>query len=127
MAQRALIQFVNHQASNAGVQGSTYPANGYQPGDPPDTGYPGDAEYAHGPAYAAAIDNQGNADCEVGQRGYQLKQNHLDPKARSIVSDAHTPGIQGTNYAGLPRVPQGETFSRNPQVGPQLPYIPENP
>ena len=82
MAQRALIQFNNHQASNAGVQGSTYPANGYQPGDPPDQGYPGDAEYAHGPAYAAAIDNQGNADCEVGQRGYQAMENHLDPLQR---------------------------------------------
>jgi virulence factor Mce-like protein len=127
MAQRALIQFNNHQASNAGVQGSAYPANGYQPGDPPDQGYPGDAEYAHGPAYAAAIDKQGNADCEVGQRGYQLKENHADPKGRSIVSDAYTPGNQGTTWAGLSRVPPGETFSRSPSTGPQLPYFPENP
>ncbi len=127
MAQRALIQFNNHQASNAGVQGSAYPANGYQPGDPPDQGYPGDAEYAHGPAYAAAIDNQGNADCEVGQRGYQVQANHADPQGRSIVSDAHTPGAQGTTWSGLSRVPAGETYSRNPTVGPQLPYFPENP
>jgi phospholipid/cholesterol/gamma-HCH transport system substrate-binding protein len=126
MAQRALLQFNNHQASNAGVQGGTYPANGYQPNDPPDSGYPGDAEYAHGPAYAAAIDNQGNADCEVGQRGYQAMQNTLDPKHRSLVSDAHTPGDQGTTWSGLSRVPPGETFSRNPQIGPQLPYIPGN-
>jgi virulence factor Mce-like protein len=127
MAQRALIQFNNHQASNAGVQGSAYPANGYQPNDPPDTGYPADAEYAHGPAYAAAIDGQGNADCEVGQRGYQLQENHADPLNRSMVSDAHTPGAQGTTWAGLSRVPPGETFSRNPTVGPQLPSYPENP
>jgi virulence factor Mce-like protein len=127
MAQRALIQFNNHQASNAGVQGSAYPANGYQPGDPPDTGYPGDAEYAHGPAYAAAVNNQGTADCEVGQRGYQVQQNQADPRNRSIVSDAHTPGTQGTTWTGLSRVPPGETFSRNPTVGPQLPYYPANP
>jgi virulence factor Mce-like protein len=126
MAQRALIQFNNHQASNAGVAGSTYPANGYQPGDPPDTGYPGDAEYAHGPAYAGAVNNDGTADCEVGQRGYQAMQNGLDPMHRSLVSDAHTPGAQGTTWAGLSRVPAGETFSRNPQVGPQLPNIPGN-
>jgi virulence factor Mce-like protein len=127
MAQRALIQFNNHQASSAGVAGSTYPANGYQPGDAPDTGYPGDAEYAHGPGYGAAIDSRGNADCEAGMRGYQAKENHADPKNRSLVSDARTSGAQGTTWAGLSRVPAGETFSRNPQTGPQLPYFPENP
>jgi ABC-type transporter Mla subunit MlaD len=127
MAQRALIQFNNQQASSPSVWGSTYPANGYQPGDKPDSGYPGDAEYIHGQAYSGAIDNQGNADCEVGQRGYPAKLNHLDPQGRSLGSDAHTPGVQGPNWGGLTRVPAGETFSRNPQTGPQLPYIPENP
>ena len=126
MAQRALIQFNNHQASNAGVAGSVYPANGYQPGDPPDQGYPGDAEYAHAQAYAGAVANNGAADCEVGQRGYPAKLNALDPKNRNLVVDAHTPGDQGTTWAGLSQVPPGETFSRNPQTGPQLPYIPGN-
>ena len=104
MAQRALMQFNNHQATNTGAQGGTYPANGYQPGDPPDQGYPGDAEYAHGPAYAGAVDSNGNADCEVGQRGYPAMPNGLDPQHRSIVSDAHTPGAQGTTWAGLSQV-----------------------
>jgi virulence factor Mce-like protein len=126
MAQRALIQFNNHQASNAGVQGATYPANGYQPGDPPDQGYPGDAEFAHAQAYAGAVDSNGNADCEVGQRGYPDKLNALDPKDRNLVVDAHTPGDQGTTWGGLAHVPAGETFSRNPQNGPQLPNIPGN-
>jgi virulence factor Mce-like protein len=126
MAQRALIQFNNHQASNAGVQGSLYPANGYQQGDPPDSGYPADAEYSHGPAYSAAVGTNGAADCEVGQRGYQAKQNALDPKGRSLVSDAHTPNLQGTTWTGLPAVPAGETFSRSPQTGPQLPSIAGN-
>jgi virulence factor Mce-like protein len=126
MAQRALIQFNNHQASNAAVAGSTYPANGYQPNDPPDSGYPGDAEYYHSPVYGAAIDNQGNADCEAGMRGYQAKLNGADPQGRSLVSDARTPGDQGTNWVGLWRVPPGETYSRNPSTGPQLPNIPGN-
>jgi virulence factor Mce-like protein len=126
MAQRALLQFNNHQASNPGVAGGSYPANGYQPGDPPDSGYPGDAEYAHGPAYGAAVNSSGNADCENGQRGYQAMQNSLDPQHRSLVDDAHTPGDQATTWDGLAHVPAGETFSRSPQTGPQLPNIPGN-
>jgi hypothetical protein len=126
MAQRALIQFANHQTNNVGAQGANYPANGYQPGDFQGTGGPADAEYAHGATYGAAIDSQGNADCEVGQRGYQLKQNSLDPQGRNLVSDAHTPGDQGTTWTGLSRVPPGETFTRTPQIGPQVPLIPGN-
>jgi virulence factor Mce-like protein len=126
-AQRVLIMFGNQQANSVGKQGATAPANGYQPGDVPDPGYPGDAEYVHGPAYAAAIDNQGNADCETGQYGYAAKLNHLDPKGRSLQYDAHVPGDQGATFSGLSRVPPGETYSRNPTTGPQLPYIPSNP
>ena len=39
----------------------------------------GGNEFLHAQAYGAAVDNQGNADCETGQRGYPLKLNHLDP------------------------------------------------
>ena len=128
MAQRALINFANHQTNNVNQQGATAPANGYQPGDlpsPPPTGT-SDAEFVHGPAYAAAVDNHGNADCEVGQRGYPLKLNHVDPKGRNFEWDAYTPGNQGTTWSGLTRVPPGETFSRNPTTGPQLPFVPGN-
>ncbi len=126
MSQRALLNFANHQTNNVGDQGATAPANGYQPGDPPDQTNGADAEYTHGPSYAAAVDNQGNADCEVGQRGYQLKQNFYDPQGREMVSDAHTPGDQGTTWTGLAHVPAGETFSREPTTGPQLPSVPGN-
>jgi hypothetical protein len=128
MAQRALINFANHQTNNVGQQGATAPANGYQPGDipsPPPTGT-SDGEFVHGQTYAAAIDNQGNADCEVGQRGYPLKLNHYDAKGRNFVLDAHTPASQGATWTGLARVPAGETFSRNPSTGPQLPPVPGN-
>ena len=127
MAQRALLQFGNHQANSVGNQGATAFANGYQAGDPPDQGYPGDAEYNHSPNYGAAVNSNGTADCEVGQRGYPAKVNGLDPQGRSLDLEAHTPGTQGTTWTGLSRVPPGETFSRTTQTGPQLPYDPTNP
>jgi virulence factor Mce-like protein len=120
-AQRALLNFANHQPNNVGSLPANEPANGY--GTNPE---PSDAEYAHGETYAAAIDSQGNADCEVGQRGYELKQNYADPQGRDFVSDAHTPGDQGTTWDGLARVPKGETFTREPDTGPALPYVPGN-
>ncbi|HEY2436400.1 MAG TPA: MlaD family protein, partial [Solirubrobacteraceae bacterium] len=127
MAQRALIMFGNHQANSPGNQGTPGKANGYQPGDPPDNGYPGDAEFFHGPAYSAAVNPNGTADCETGQSGYVAKLNHLDPQGHSWQTDAHIPGSQGTSWSGLSQVPAGETYSRNPSTGPQLPYIPSNP
>ncbi len=87
----------------------------------------GPPQNLHGQAYGAAIDNQGNADCENGQRGYPTKLNHFDPLDRNLVIDPHTPADQGPTYTGRPRVPPGETFSRNPQTGPQLTYNPANP
>jgi ABC-type transporter Mla subunit MlaD len=125
-SQRALIMFGNHQTNNVGSQGATAAANGYKPGDVPDP-TKADAEYTHGPAYGAAVTNQGLADCETGQRGYPLVVNHLDPKHRLLNYDAHTPGTQGMNFTGLSRVPPGETFTRRPTTGPQLPAIPSNP
>jgi hypothetical protein len=128
MAQRTLANFANFQTNSVGKQGAYLPANGYQPGDLPNSpnGF-ADAEYLHGPVYAAAVDNQGNADCEVGQRGYPAKLNHLDPQGRSLEQDAHNPGDQGTTWSGLAHVPAGETFTRTPLYGPQLPYDPRNP
>jgi hypothetical protein len=128
MAQRALANFANFQTNSVGKQGAYLPANGYQPGDLPNSpnGF-ADAEYLHGPVYAAAVDNQGNADCEVGQRGYPAKLNYLDPQGRSLVTDVHNPGNQGTTWSGLAHVPAGETFTRKPLYGPQLPPNPLNP
>jgi hypothetical protein len=128
MAQRALANFANFQTNSVGKQGSYAPANGYQPGDLPNSpnGF-ADAEYLHGPVYAAAVDNNGNADCEVGQRGYPAKLNYLDPKGRSLETDVHNPGDQGTTWSGLTHVPAGETYTRNPLYGPQLPFNPTNP
>ena len=101
-------------------QGATQPANGT-------TGLFGGTEDLHAQPYGAAIDNSGNADCETGQRGYPLSLNHLDPQHRNLATDPHTPGDQGPTFAGRAHVPAGETFTRNPQTGPQLPSVPQNP
>ncbi len=120
-AQRAMVNLANQQTNSVGTAGATQPADGQgvPPGQAP--------EFLHGPAYGAAIDNQGNADCETGQRGYPLKLNYFDPKGRNLETDQHTPGDQGPTYHGRARVPAGETFSRNPSIGPFLPYNPSNP
>jgi ABC-type transporter Mla subunit MlaD len=121
MAQRALIQFANQQTDSVGNQGSAQPANGQNvpPGQTP--------EYLHGPAYAAAVDNSGNADCEALQRGYPKQLNHNDSQNRNLQTDQHNPGNQGSTYTGLARVPPAETFTRAPSTGPQVTFIPSNP
>jgi hypothetical protein len=117
-AQRVLLMFGDGtQPDNVSAQGAVHPANG-QNGGP---------EYLHAQTYGAAIDNSGAADCETGQRGYPLKLNYSDPKGRQLATDPHTPGDQGPTFKGRPRVPAGETFTRNPTTGPQLPYNPTNP
>jgi virulence factor Mce-like protein len=117
-AQRAMLNFGDAtQPDNVGSAGATAPADG-QSGGP---------EYLHAQPYGAAIDSQGNADCEAGQRGYPKKLNSFDPQGRDLAVDPHTPGDQGPTFAGRARVPKGETFSRNPEIGPQLTPNPSNP
>jgi hypothetical protein len=114
-AERVLIVFGDAtQPDNVAAQGAVHPANG-QNGGP---------EFLHNQTYGAAIGNGGNADCETGQRGYPFKLNYLDPEGRNFATDSHTPGDQGTTFKGRARVPAGETFTRNPTTGLQLPYNP---
>jgi hypothetical protein len=122
-AQRALINVANSaQTNNVGQQGATAPVDG---GGSTSLESGGNA-YLHFQAYGAAVDNQGNADCETGQRGYPLKLNYFDSEGRDLATDAHTPGDQGPTFAGIAHVPKGETFSRNPLTGPQLASVPGN-
>jgi virulence factor Mce-like protein len=123
-AQRALLnQTDSAQSNNVASAGATEPADGGAPASSPGGG----DEYLHAQPYGAAIDNEGNADCETGQRGYPLKLNSFDPQQRTLAVDPHTPGDQGPTYAGKAHVPKGETFSRNPETGPQLTPNPSNP
>jgi len=122
-AQRVLLKVADvAQANNLGIEGASAPVDGGGIDS-----ILGGNEYLHDQAYGSAVDNQGNADCETGQRGYPLKLNYFDPQGRDLVLDPHTPGDQGPTYAGDTHVPKGETFSRNPQTGPQLDPNPSNP
>ncbi len=122
-AQRALLNQTNPlQPNNVGTQGASAPVNGGVPDSPL-----GGNEYLHAQPYGAAISTTGAADCETGQRGYPKKLNFFDPQGRNFATDAHTPGLQGPTFTGRARVPAGETFTRNPQTGPQLLPNPTNP
>jgi virulence factor Mce-like protein len=123
-AQRVLFKLANVlQPNNVGVEGASAPVDGGGVNLGPLVGN----EYLHDQAYGAAIDNQGNADCETGQRGYPQRLDYFDTQGRDLVTDPHDPGDQGPTYAGAAHVPAGETFSRNPQTGPQLDPTPSNP
>ena len=76
----------------------------------------------HANVYTAAVDKQGNADCESGQRGYleKLTTYNTDPNLK-IVTDPRIPGNSGTTFTGRPRVPEGQTFTRTPETGPAFP------
>ena len=121
MAQRALLNFGNQQTDSVTSLPAAQPANGQNvpPGQTP--------EYLHSGNYTAAIASNGTADCEAGQRGYVKQLNASDPQHRNLGTDQHIPGEQGQTWTGLAKVPPGETFTRNPSTGPQVPYNPSNP
>jgi virulence factor Mce-like protein len=122
-AQRALLMQTNStQPNSLSNQGANAPMNGGTVDSPQ-----GGNGFAHGQVYGAAVDSQGNADCETGQRGYLKQENHLDPQHRQFATDPHNPGDQGTTWNGRQKVPTGETFSRGAETGPNLPNIPQNP
>ena len=126
-ALRVLVKTANPlQLNSLASAGADVPVNGGSS----DTGLGpivGGNATLHAQVYPAAIDNQGNADCESGQRGYPQRLNYFDPQHRNFATDQHTPGNQGPTFAGRATVPAGETFSRNPVTGPQTPYNPTNP
>jgi virulence factor Mce-like protein len=122
-AQRVLFNQSNpFVQNNLSDQGGTAPMNGGAFDSPL-----GGNGFSHGQVYGAAVDPQGNADCETGQRGYVKQLNYYDPQHRNFATDPHNPGDQGTTWNGRARVPTGETFSREPQSGPQLAPVPNNP
>ncbi len=85
--------------------GAVRPASGGE-ADPLTHAIFGDPVAIHQADYNRAVDENGNADCEGGQRGYldegQVSTNH------------RTPGSQGPTYSGRARVPEGQSFSAEP-------------
>jgi hypothetical protein len=123
-AQRGMFMSANPtQPNNPGSQPASGPVNG---GGSDASPFGGNV-FFRAPTYGASIDNSGNADCETGQRGNPRQLNFFDPQHRMFDTDQHTPGNQGPTYAGRAQVPPGETFSRNPEIGPQTPFNPTNP
>jgi phospholipid/cholesterol/gamma-HCH transport system substrate-binding protein len=69
----------------------------------------------HRQAYEPAIDAQGNADCQVGQRGYLdgplVDGNRYPPSddpdelgGSHVVLDSNIPGLSGPTYKGVPNL-----------------------
>jgi virulence factor Mce-like protein len=110
-AQRALLNFAGQQDNSVGSMEAKQPANGQNVKS-------GNAQFAHDQPYAAAIDDQGNADCEAGQRGWVQRQARFFPKDLKIARDPRTPGLQGPTFTGLAKVPPGQTFTARPETGP---------
>ncbi len=117
--QRILIKSSPPMQPNAIASfGASRPANGGTVGN---ALVPGDPVFLHGQPYGRAVDEQGRADCESGQRGYPRRlATGIDPDLQ-IAVDPRTPGNQGPTYTGKPRVPEGQTFSAEPTgLAPQV-------
>lgn len=67
-----------------------------------------DLQALHGGAYASAIDAQGNADCEVGQRGYVTGPSVQDGRYRPSTDPAQGGGSHVV--LGLPPALSGGTY-----------------
>jgi virulence factor Mce-like protein len=102
--------------------GAQEPVNGGEI-DPVQHALFGDAAALHDQGSGAAVDANGNADCESGQRGYPERLATGFPAKYKIAVDAATPGNQGPTYTGRARVPEGESFSSEPTgiAPPRLP------
>jgi ABC-type transporter Mla subunit MlaD len=114
-AQRTLLNQAGRQDNSVTSIGASEPANGKGV-------ISGTPQFLHSNVYTAAVDRQGNADCESGQRGYVEKATayNNDPNFK-IANDPHLPGSSGPTFSGRPRVLPGQTFDRAPGIGPTMP------
>ena len=116
-AQRALLNSAGTQEDSLGEQGANANANGRNV-------QRGNAQFFKGQVFPHAINEDGTADCEGGQRGWLNRQGRFFPKEVEpgvpyrVAYDPVTPGVQGPTFAGRARVYKGQTFTRNPQTGP---------
>jgi ABC-type transporter Mla subunit MlaD len=115
--QRTQVKSTGQQNNSPASMASWAPANGegYVEASRPR----GSPVHLHGTSYNAAIDEQGRADCENGQRGYVTRLASFSPPSFNIGTDPHFPGNQGPTYTGRSRVPRGQSFTREPLTGAQ--------
>ncbi len=114
--QRIQVKEAPSQDNGLASFGSADPANG-EGVNPATTASGGDPVHLHTQYYGRAVDEQGNADCETGQRGYVRRLAKSAPSKYDIVIDPRTPGSQGPTFTGRPRVPEGQTFTAEPETG----------
>ena len=115
--QRVQVKNTNPLQQNSPASfGATEPANAQPSQGAPAPSLPafGDPVNLHAQPYGRAVDEQGNADCETGQRGYPERLASGLPERFRIAVDPRTPGSQGPTFTGRPRVPDGQTFSAEP-------------
>jgi ABC-type transporter Mla subunit MlaD len=115
LGQRAQIKSTGQQSNGPGSMGSVEPGNGE--GYVEATRARGAPAHLHGTVFNAAIDDNGNADCENGQRGYVRRLSRFGAEKYQINTDYHFPGNSGPTYSGRARVPRGQTYTREPQTG----------
>ncbi len=121
--QRIQVKFAPLTQPNTMAEfGRPQPANGGHV-DPITHALQGDAAALHSQLYGRAIDERGNADCEMGQRGYLERLATGFPERLNIVTDARTPGSQGPTFKGRAHIPRGQTFSPEP-TGIAPPVVP---
>ena len=129
-AERVLLVTAANQENGMGTPGATEAANGE--GYVQASSALGDPAVLHGRTNSAAIDSHGNADCEIGQTGYErgpgvvfAPKKDVAGHPIKVILDPHLPGDQGPTYQsirnGIFRVPKGETFSAEPERVGQLP------
>jgi phospholipid/cholesterol/gamma-HCH transport system substrate-binding protein len=112
--QRIQVKLAPIEQKNTMTQfGAALPANGGTV-DPVQKALFGDAAALHDQGPGRAVDANGDADCESGQRGYPTRLANGFGQEFNIAVDARTPGNQGPTYKGRPHVPAGESFSAEP-------------
>ena len=95
--------------------GATRPANGGTV-DPVTHALAGDAAALHDQIYGRAVDEQGNADCEAGQRGYPDARRRRASRRTSTSPSTRAPrATRARRSRAAPRVPAGQTFSARAQ------------
>ena len=113
--QRVGVKFSPPEQANSPMSpGAALPANG--PASEPSSPIFGDGAYFHAQPYGRAVDENGNADCESGQRGYPVRSTNdaVVPPEYNVATASRTPGNQGPTFTGKPRIPEGQTFSAEP-------------
>ncbi len=122
-AQRALLNQTNPlQTNNVGTQGASAPVNGGIPTVPSAA-----TSSCTARTTARRSTTMATPTARPVSAGIRRSSTTSIPRAGYLAVDAHTPGDQGPTFTGRAHVPAGETFTRNPQTGPQLLPNPSNP